>query len=44
MLLGYWQILYPQYQISILNDQGNVKYDLEAEKLSLEIVSIISPR
>tara|TARA_B100000424_G_scaffold87539_1_gene65469 strand:- start:483 stop:1355 length:873 start_codon:yes stop_codon:yes gene_type:complete len=33
----------PQYQISILNDQGNVKYDLEAEKLSLEIVSIISP-
>ena len=32
----------PQYQISILNDQGNVKYDLEAEKLSLEIVSIIS--
>ena len=32
----------PQYQISILNDQGNVKYDLEAEKLSLEIVSVIS--
>ena len=33
----------PQYQISILNDQGNVKYDLEAKRLSLDIVSIISP-
>ena len=33
----------PEYQISILDDQGNVKYDLEAEKLLLDIVSIISP-
>ena len=33
----------PQYQISILNNQGDVKYDIEAEKLSLDIVSIITP-
>ena len=33
----------PQYQISILNNQGDVKYDLEVEKLLLEIVSIITP-
>ena len=33
----------PQYQISTLNSQGDVKYDIEAEKLSLDIVSIITP-
>ena len=33
----------PQYQISILNNQGHLKYDLEVEKLSLDIVSIFSP-
>ena len=33
----------PQYQISILNNQGDVKYDIEAEKLLLDIVSIITP-
>ena len=33
----------PQYQISILNNQGDVKYDLEAEKLLLDIVSVIRP-
>ena len=33
----------PPYQISILNNQGDVKYDLEAEKLFLDIVSVITP-
>jgi hypothetical protein len=33
----------PQYQISVLNDQGDFKYDIETEKLSLNIVSIITP-
>tara|TARA_B100000287_G_scaffold354905_1_gene345337 strand:+ start:1692 stop:2564 length:873 start_codon:yes stop_codon:yes gene_type:complete len=33
----------PQYQISILNDKGDIKYDIEAEKLFLDIVSIITP-
>ncbi len=33
----------PQYQISILNNQGDVKYNLEVEKLLLEIVSVITP-
>ena len=33
----------PQYQISILNNQGDVKYELEVEKLPLDIVSIITP-
>ena len=33
----------PQYQISILNNQGDVKYDLEPEKLFLDIVSVIKP-
>ena len=33
----------PQYQISILNNQGDMKYDLEAEKLLLNIVSVITP-
>ena len=32
----------PQYQISILNNQGDTKYDLEVEKLSLDVVSVIS--
>ena len=32
----------PQYQISILNNKGDVKYDIEPEKLSLDIVSIIT--
>ena len=33
----------PPYQISILNNQGDVKYDLEAEKLFLDIVAVITP-
>ena len=33
----------PQYQISILNNQGAVKYDIEVEKLFLDIVSVIKP-
>ena len=33
----------PQYQISILNNQGEVRYYIEAEQLSLDIVSIITP-
>ena len=33
----------PQYQISILNENGDIKYDIEAEKLFLDIVSIITP-
>ena len=32
----------PQYQISILNNQRDTKYDLEVEKLSLDVVSVIS--
>ena len=32
----------PHYQISILNNEGAIKYDIEAEKLSLEIISIIT--
>ena len=33
----------PNYQISILNNKGDVKYDMVTEKLSLDIVSIITP-
>ena len=33
----------PQYQISILNNQGDVKYGIKAKKLSLDIVSTITP-
>ena len=33
----------PQYQISILNNEGDVKYDIEVEKLYLDIVSVINP-
>ena len=34
----------PQYQISILNNEGDIKYDIEVEKLYLDIVSVINPQ
>ena len=44
--MTFWdtgRVYTPQYQISILNDKGDIKYDIEAEKLFLDIVSIITP-
>tara|TARA_B100000287_G_scaffold385774_1_gene393173 strand:+ start:464 stop:1336 length:873 start_codon:yes stop_codon:yes gene_type:complete len=33
----------PHYQISILNNDRDIKYNLEVEKLPIEIVSVITP-